>query len=205
MKAAFAPILAGVLCAMSFGSDRGNGPGSLYRFENEKGECGYRSAKGKTVIPPGKYPMCWSDTIRDFAIVSKSRRGIVGIDRKGKELFQVFVFDNGPDYPSEGVFRILREDKIGFADTTGKIVIEPKYTAVAPFQGGLAAFCDSCKRVQDGEHWAWEGGKWGFMDKNQKVRIEPRYDSVSGFEDGACQVELNGVRFAIDSSGSKIN
>ena len=37
------------------------------------------------------------------------------MDSKKKVLYEIFPYDNGPDYPSEGLFRIVQNGKIGYA------------------------------------------------------------------------------------------
>jgi hypothetical protein len=125
---------------------------------------GYVNSKGDTVIHPGKYPMCFTEKFDKFAIVS-TNDGIVGIDRKENILFNVFVFDNGPDYPSNGLFRIIKDGKIGYADLNGKIIIQPKYDCAYPFKNGKAKVGIGCKSQTTGEHSSWVGGKWYTIDK----------------------------------------
>jgi len=85
------------------------------------GDCGYANLEGETIIPLWKYSVCFTDTFRIYAIVSMLEKGFVAINRQEKILYEVFPFDNGPDYPKEGLFRIRIGDKIGYADEiTGK-------------------------------------------------------------------------------------
>src|SRR5215813_11985366 len=89
------------------------------RITNDKDReaYGYADQDGKVKIPFGKYMMCFTDTFSTCAIVM-DRRGFIGIDREENLLFNVYPFDNGPDYPSEGLFRIIDNGLIGFADLT---------------------------------------------------------------------------------------
>lgn len=101
--------------------------------------CGYVDKYGDIRIPIGKYFMCFTNTFRTYAIVSfKDKPGFIGIDKGENELFTVFPFDNGPDYISDGTFRIIDNSKMGFADTTGKIIIHPIYDFTFGFDKGLA-------------------------------------------------------------------
>jgi len=70
-------------------------------------ESGYKNQNGDIVIPSGKYIGCFTDTFRTYAIVVKPNSGFVAIDWQEKILYEVFPFDNGPDEPSDGLFRIL--------------------------------------------------------------------------------------------------
>ena len=68
----------------------------------------------------------FTDTFRTYAIVAGKNFVFVAIDRQQKVLYNVFPFDNGPDYASDGLFRILKNNKIGYADElTGKVIINP--------------------------------------------------------------------------------
>jgi hypothetical protein len=125
---------------------------------------GYVNAKGDTIIRLGKYNMCFTDKFDKLAIVRTSE-GIVGIDRKENVLFNVFVFDNGPDYPSDELFRIVKDGKIGYADLNGKIVIQPKFDCAYPFKKGKAKVGIGCKTKTEGEHSMWVDGKWRSIDK----------------------------------------
>lgn len=42
--------------------------------------------------------------------------------------YTAFQYDNGDDYPSEGLYRIVdRKGRIGYADKEGKAVIRPPF------------------------------------------------------------------------------
>jgi hypothetical protein len=129
----------------------------------------YLDPKGKIIIPPGKYDICFTEIFSKFAIVYIKKIGLVGINRKENVLFNVYVFDNGPDYPSDGLFRILRNGKIGYADTLGNIIIPPKFDCAFPFENGIAQVGIGCKTKIDGEHSFWIEGKWHKIDKRGNI------------------------------------
>ena len=136
---------------------------------------GYKNQNGETIIPFGKYSICFTDTFRTYAIVAKPKFGFVAIDRQENILYQIFPFDNGPDYPSEGLFRILQKGKIGFADSaTGKIVIEPQFSCAFPFEKGVAKVSGNCieKKDKDGEHSTWVSDNWYYIDKTGDLPID---------------------------------
>ena len=127
---------------------------------------GYRNISGDTVIALEKYPICYTDTFKNYAIVLKPKNGFVAIDRNEKVLYEIFPFDNGPDYTAEGLFRIMKNDKIGYADSlTGKIVIEPKFKFAFPFKNGIAKVSNQGKTETEGEHQRWESDNWFYIDK----------------------------------------
>lgn len=63
-------------------------------------------------------------------------------------------------------------DKWGFIDKDGNIVIEPQYEAARSFSNGFAA-------VQ-------YAGKWGFIDQEGKMVIEPTFDNAKDFNSNGC-------------------
>jgi hypothetical protein len=82
------------------------------------------------------------------------------VDRKGNTLHKIFMYDNGPDYESEGLYRIVKNGKIGFVDDQGVIQVEPKYDFAFPFEDGKAKVCTGCKEKSVGEYTQMVGGKW---------------------------------------------
>jgi len=128
--------------------------------------------KGDTIIPFGKYSTTYSfDTIFDIGFVTKKEVGIMAINNKGKELFQVFYFDNGPDYISDGLFRILENGKIGYANKKGEVIIKPQYDCGSPFEKGIAKVSYKCKEVKVGEHDMWKSENWIYINK-KNIKIE---------------------------------
>ena len=91
------------------------------------------------------------------------------MDSNKSTLYEVFPFDNGPDYPSEGLIRVVKNGKIGYADAnTYAIVIEPQFDCAFPFENGKAKVSKQCKTVKDGEHSVWESDAWKYVDKEGK-------------------------------------
>ncbi len=70
-----------------------------------------------------------------------------------------------PDYPQEGLFRIIDEDgAIGFADTLGIVIIPPSYKFAFPFKDGKAKVTYEGQSVSNGEYTDWESSSWIFID-----------------------------------------
>jgi hypothetical protein len=130
---------------------------------------GYLNKKGDTIVPFGKYSFCFTTKFDKFAIVSLPDKGFIGIDRNENILFNIFVFDNGPDYLSDGLFRIVKNGKIGYADKNGNIIIFPKYDCAYPFVKGKANVGTGCEIKNEGEHWLWTGGVWHFINKKGQL------------------------------------
>ncbi len=133
---------------------------------------GYVTINGDTAIPLGKYYYCFTDTMQNFAIVWKYDGRIIGINSADKELFEVFKFDNGPDYVSDGMFRIIKDGKIGFANSEGEIKIQPQFDCAFPFVQGKAKVSNNCIPEKLGEHSGWESAQWYYVDKSGN-KIDP--------------------------------
>ncbi|OWY22002.1 WG repeat-containing protein [Sphingobacteriales bacterium UPWRP_1] len=134
----------------------------------------YLNAKGDTMIAAGKYTTAFTDTFRSFAIVYQPERGFLGINKKGQTLFEVLAYDNGPDYPQNGLFRITRNGKIGYANLRGKEVIPPQFDCAYPFENGRAKVSLQCTQKPDGEHTVWQSNSWYYIDLNGKKANPPQ-------------------------------
>lgn len=133
------------------------------------GKYGYVNCKNDTIIPLGKYQFCLTDTFKKLAFVSKYNSGIIAINRNEEVLFKPYIFDNGPDYVSEGYLRIIDNNKMGFADTNGVITVKPQFACALPFEKGLAKVSNDCQIVKsDPEHSKWESEHWIYINKQGK-------------------------------------
>ena len=137
----------------------------LFLKTNKQGQYAYFNSKGKAIIPFGKYDMCFTDTFKKFAIVLKHNAGFVAIDRNEQVVFNVFPFDNGPDYTVEGLLRIVKDGKIGYADPNFSIKIKPQFGCAFPFKNGIAKVSNDCKTVSYGEHQVWTSKHWFYINK----------------------------------------
>ncbi len=148
-------------------------------FEDVDATLGYVDSTGKVIIPAGKYPYLFTDVFDKIAFVLlKDKKGVYAIDRSEKVLFQVCSFELGPDIISNGLFRIIENEKIGFANMNGEIVIKPNWGFIFPFQeNGLAIFCEKGNWIWiDKEQRKFSGGKWGAMDTKGNIVIPAMYD-----------------------------
>ncbi len=139
---------------------------TLFRVADPTGEAfAFVNQKGDTVVPFGRYAYTFTDTLVTFGVVV-DQNDLVAINQRGRRIYEVYPFDNGPDYVEEGLFRIMRYGKIGFADTTGNIVIEPRFACAYPFSGGKAKVALECTLEADGEHRAMRSDEWFYIDKS---------------------------------------
>ncbi len=97
--------------------------------------------------------------------------------------YAVYQYDNGDDYFSEGLQRIVDKDgKIGFRDSIGKIVISPRYAFAFPFKDGYAKVTDTghMEAVDNtGEYHRWVSDSWYYIDKTGTKRHEALQKSYS--------------------------
>lgn len=94
----------------------------------------------------------------------------VVMDSKKTIRYEVFIYDNGPDYAADGLIRVVKNGKIGYADAkTYEIVIEPQFDCAYPFENGKAKVSNQCKTVKDGEYSVWESDAWKYIDKQGKI------------------------------------
>jgi hypothetical protein len=88
------------------------------------------------------------------------------MDGQKTALYDVFIYDNGPDYPADGLIRVVKNGKIGYADAnTYNIVIEPQFDCAFPFENGKAKVSKQCRTVKDGDYSVWESEEWQYVDK----------------------------------------
>jgi hypothetical protein len=185
-------------------SIRAGDPGVLYAFE--QGEyIGFKDAKGHIILP-ARYMFTVSDTFsRKAAIVIDSVGGPMVIDKTGKKILSPYIYDNGPDYVVEGVFRVVDENKkMGFADLDGNVVIPIKYDFVTEFHDGLACFGSGYTVEQKGEMSFMKGGKWGFIDHKGDTIIPQVYDEMNWFESGTVTLKKDGKTVTLDKAGKEV-
>ena len=128
----------------------------------------YKNLQGKTIVKNKKYTIAFTDTISSIGFVGTRKGEIVCINNAGKELFEVYKNDNGPDYVSDGLFRIVgKNSKIGFADTCGAIVIPPVFSYATPFHNGEAKVSFGGKNEKQGEYQSWKSNLWFLIKKSK--------------------------------------
>ncbi|MCG6162334.1 WG repeat-containing protein, partial [Leptospira bandrabouensis] len=101
------------------------------------------------------------------------------INSDNKILLNSFIFDNGPDYLSEGLARFVENKKIGFHDPGCKKTIQAEYDFAYPFENGFSIVCNGCRSVKTDEHSMIQGGNYGIINKKGEVVVPIEYDAVS--------------------------
>jgi hypothetical protein len=72
---------------------------------------------------------------------------------------------------------VLVDEKYGFIDTGGLVVVEPQYVDASNFSEGLAP-------VLPGEE-----GLWGYVDQTGTMVIEPQFFGAGSFAEGLAPVQ----------------
>jgi len=116
---------------------------TLIPFEQE-GKWGFMDGQGRAIIKPR------FNTVRDFfptglaAVMDESGQWVY-IDTQGNPVIKPFNLVNGPDYYSEGLARYTKDNKFGFFDRSGKIIIKARFDFAQSFSEGRAAICEGCR------------------------------------------------------------
>ncbi len=161
----------------------------LVPFEIE-GKWGYKTPAGKTVLA-ARYWMAGEFNAHGLAAVMEDS-GPYFIDQTGKHLFQMFLFDNGPDAFSEGLARFLEKGRMGFFNEKGEKVIPALFDFAWPFENGpYTSACVGCRSVKEtgGEHSQIKGGKWMVIDKKGNRVIKADFDGPPSI----AKTEVRGV------------
>ncbi|MAW96571.1 MAG: hypothetical protein CMF36_10035 [Leeuwenhoekiella sp.] len=93
----------------------------------------------------------------------------IAIDRNQNVLFDIVMFDNGPEPFNEDLMRVLRNGKMGYANKFGQIVIPCEYDYAKWFENGKAEVTYNAKEYLDlDEHKRFESDDWFIIDKKGK-------------------------------------
>lgn len=157
------------------------------------GKWGYINERGKIVIEPrffvaGNFSEC-------LAKVRNDDSWFYYIDESGKTITGKEHYRYADDF-SEGLAAVQGEssdDKIGFIDKEGKIVIEPKFDS---FTGKPIG------NFKDGLAYIYLNGKVGFIDKTGNFVINPIYNYAYSFDENLAVINLSDKYGYIDKFGA---
>jgi WG containing repeat len=161
------------------------------------GKSGWIDKTGKLVIPAR------FDNIARFqnGIAEVSIGDLMGtIDRTGKFTAYPTRSNSLPTAPitiahsnSDGLIRFEQNNRYGYMDRQGNVIIQPKFDNVGIFSEGLA--------------WVEINKKLGYIDKTGKIKIPLRFDDAvfdsrkGDFDGGLAKVCLNSKCGYIDRTG----
>lgn len=168
-------------------------------FEQD-GKWGYKDAHGVVVIK-ARFETAGAFAPEGLAAVVDDQ-GWAYINAQGVLVVRPLVVDNGPDYFREGLARFKVAGKIGFSNRYGKVIIPATFGFAQPFSDGLAAVCDQCSEIREGEHMVVAGGRWGFVGPRGELVIPFRFEQAERFEHGRARARLSGRWNYIDRKGA---
>jgi hypothetical protein len=116
----------------------------------------------------------------EFFFIDSTGRTAIGPQPGARRWDTALSFDGGRAAVQIG-------DKWGYIDTTGAVVIEPRFEEAWSFIEGRAKVA--------------LGHKWGYIDTTGAVVIEPRFDFVGPFSEGLAAIRVDRNWGYIDTAG----
>jgi hypothetical protein len=178
-------------------------------YNSDSTKIGYKDAFGNVKIEPKfEQAMTNSKIFRDVVLVWEYAKDYSGekyyLNKEGKKFGKdsVYVSDFIFAEESEGKikFQDYKNDKVGFFDKNGKVVIPANYNEAGDFQNGIAKVLKNAKRWcydtnseirKNCEHFGWKDGVCIIInEKNQELFTIPERTDFS---------------YSIDYSRLKIN
>jgi hypothetical protein len=138
--------------------------------------CAFVNSKGDTIIPYGNYHAWDPMDLYTYAIV-KSPDRVVGINRQGKIMFDAYLWGDAQlDNISEGLFRVKRNGKIGYANKIGEIVIPCQFDCAEQFENGVVKVALECEYSYDAmEQVEMKSDNWFYIDKEGNKTTTPQH------------------------------
>lgn len=137
--------------------------------------CLERKGGKARVTPAVLQRLAFSDGL---ASVYSKDTGWVYLDRSGAVVVEnVMPYDNGPDAFRDGVVRVERGGKCGYADKAGRQVSPAMYDGCFPFEGSRGKVCVKCRKEcddKDCEHRSLKGGEWFCLDASGRRAACPK-------------------------------
>ncbi len=120
-------------------------------------------------------------------------------DLKNKKIANIKSFDNGPDYFSSGLRRVIAgwSGKYGFINKKNRVVIKPRFDFAYQFKGKYAIVIKKPTYKIMGEHTALTKGKFGVINKSGRIVIPLKYESIFQSSANHFKVVLNGKQRVI--------
>jgi hypothetical protein len=97
---------------------------------------------------------------------------------------------------SENLFPVSENDKWGYVNEQGEMVIKPQFEMASEFKNGLAAVVAIDK--------VGYKNKYGYIDKSGTMVVEPQYDEAEAFSDGLAAVSKDYRWGYIDATGKEV-
>ena len=118
--------------------------------------------------------------------IDKQGNVLSNVKKKGNANRKFFINRKEETIKDGDLVRILSEQKVGYVNKKGEVIIKPTFYEAKDFFDGLAAVKIS--------------GKWGYIDKTGKIIIEPLFDCAYPFLEGLARVGIGGAERGINGS-----
>tara|TARA_Y100000385_G_scaffold291483_1_gene369779 strand:+ start:4162 stop:5802 length:1641 start_codon:yes stop_codon:yes gene_type:complete len=173
---------------------------ALVLTSGEEKKYGYITEDGKYAITP-QY-IAATGFSEGLAWVVTKNSPPSAINKKGEIQFTLQEAEAVRDFKDDlAAFLIITQgegsgnEKWGFVNKKGEVVINPQFSYANNFSDGLCA-------VEN------DDGKWGFIDKDGKIVINYQFTDIdkrfNRFKNGKCVVNLNGKSGVINTEGKYI-
>ncbi|MBP2639439.1 MAG: hypothetical protein H6Q66_390 [Firmicutes bacterium] len=157
------------------------------------GNIGYIDKTGKTVILPvyqaGSPFHNGIARVQTSTTVFIDKTGAVLLETPYKEAWEV----------EGGLIAFLADNKMGFMDWQGHVIIEPNFYRV--MYGRQDLFKEKITPISSGP---FNQNKWGFIDKTGKTVVNFDYDWAEQYQEGMALVCKNKMYGFLDSSGRQV-
>jgi hypothetical protein len=162
---------------------------------------GFIDKSGTLIVDFSKFkpkPLAIGDYSEELAPI-KLATGIEWLDKTGKIAFEkpfrnVATFSDGKAAFSVG--KSDSDERWGYINTKGDIVVKPIYTTANKFSEGAAAV-----RLAPDTKYGKNAGRWCYIDDTGKQIIDQTFDKAEPFTEGLASVTLNGRMGCITRSG----
>jgi len=175
-------IFAALLAALSIASpsqqpapSKSAGLDTSCLYDVEQGvipDCLQKAGNGELSVKQGVLKQLQFDS-HGLAAVRSMTNGWMYVSRTGKVVIKgVPTVDNWADTFHYGLVRVVRNEKYGFSNRKGQLVISPVYDGAMNFENGKAKVCKGCtsKCVEQGcEYHAFSSGEWFQIDTKGAV------------------------------------
>ncbi len=187
-------LIAGLLIsAISLHAQKSSKTEQILIPAEVNGRCGYIDQTGKWIIEPKYYHAkeFAKNGLASVIVLTNNNGGTFchnsWIDQTGKEIPQTLKFEYDTDFADNGLAVIIKDDKYGYIDKAGKIVINPQFKDASNFANGLAAVL-----IED---------KYGYIDNSGKTIITPQFKEAYDFANGLAAVLIEAKYGYIDKTG----
>ncbi|MCL2030149.1 MAG: WG repeat-containing protein, partial [Oscillospiraceae bacterium] len=170
------------------------GNGGYFRVEKNVDDVrlyGMIGLDGAVILPAEYQVLIWWDGSASVPVLARKMASLYGFFRVvGGEAEWVIEPEKGYESAnsfSGGLAAVLVDDKWGYINVSGEMVIDPAYVTAGSFSGSLARVGLGDGKYVYGtdengtELWYWQSYKYGFIDSTGEVVIPIEYDSLSGY------------------------